>query len=144
MRNITLGAHNRSYVELHIRLDAASAEHGDLLDLIRLNRGFPTLTDAFDEARAFLNEPASAQAHKRAARELPTGRVREPGEAVGRLFALTSPVRGTIAETYLRRRGITGSLDFPALGFLPNCYYREGDSDEPRPLPALIARVTDA
>ena len=37
--------------------DAASGEHGDLLDLIRLNRGLATVSEAFDEARAFLNEP---------------------------------------------------------------------------------------
>ena len=37
--------------------DAASGQHGDLLDLIRLNRGLATVSEAFDEARAFLNEP---------------------------------------------------------------------------------------
>ncbi len=37
--------------------DAESGQHGDLLDLIRLNRGLPTLREAFDEARLFLNEP---------------------------------------------------------------------------------------
>src|SRR3981189_2603950 len=34
--------------------DAATGEHGDLLDLIALNRGLDRLRDTLDEARAFL------------------------------------------------------------------------------------------
>jgi hypothetical protein len=123
-------------------VDAATGEHGDLLDLIRLNRGLATVSDAFDEARAFLNEP-SRRAFKLAVPDTATGTSRNPAEAAARLFALTSPVPGTLAETYLRGRGITADLDDPALGFLANCYYRAEDSPEPKPLPALIARVTD-
>jgi hypothetical protein len=37
--------------------DAATGEHGDLLDLIALNRGFDRLRDALDEARVFLSLP---------------------------------------------------------------------------------------
>src|SRR2546430_9963268 len=37
--------------------DAATAEHGDLLDLIALNRGLDRLRDALDEARSFLSLP---------------------------------------------------------------------------------------
>ena len=123
-------------------VDAATGEHGDLLDLIRLNRGLATVSDAFDEARAFLNEPPRP-AFKLAVPDTATGTSRSPAEAAARLFALTSPVPGTIAETYLRGRGITADLDYPALGFLANCYYRVEGSIEPKPLPALIARVTD-
>ena len=122
-------------------VDAATGEHGDLLDLIRLNRGLATVSDAFDEARAFLNEPPRP-AFKLAVPDT-AGTFRSPAEAAARLFALTSPVPGTIAETYLRSRGITADLDYPALGFLTNCYYRVEGSIEPKPLPALIARVTD-
>jgi hypothetical protein len=121
--------------------DAATGEHGDLLDLIRLNRGLATVSEAFDEARAFLNEPPR-RAFKLAVPDAATRASRNP-EAAARLFALTSPVPGTIAETYLRSRGITADLDQPALGFLANCYYRAEGSIEPKPLPALIARVTD-
>ena len=123
-------------------VDAATGEHGDLLDLIRLNRGLATVSDAFDEARAFLNE-LPRTAFKLAVPDTATGTYRSPAEAAARLFALTSPVPGTIAETYLRSRGITADLDYPALGFLANCYHRAEGSIEPKPLPALIARVTD-
>jgi hypothetical protein len=122
--------------------DAASGQYGDLLDLVRLNRGLATVSDALDEARAFLNEPPR-QAVEHAAYDRGARAERHPSEAASRLFALTSPVPGTIAETYLRSRGITAYLDFPALGFLANCYYRAEGSIEPKPLPALIARVTN-
>jgi hypothetical protein len=39
--------------------DAATGEHGDLLDLIALNRGLDHLRDALDEARFFLSLPRS-------------------------------------------------------------------------------------
>ncbi len=122
--------------------DAASGQYGDLLDLIRLNRGLPTLREAFEEARLFLNEPPRAP-RKSSISTAETSDRRKPSEAAARLFALTSPISGTTAETYLRGRGITGDLDHPALGFLANCYLRAEGSIEPKPLPALIARVTD-
>ena len=37
--------------------DAATGEHGDLLDLIRLNCGFESLRETLDEARSFLSVP---------------------------------------------------------------------------------------
>ena len=37
--------------------DAATGQHGDLLDLIALNRDLTRFTDAMDEARAFLCLP---------------------------------------------------------------------------------------
>ena len=37
--------------------DSATSEHGDLLDLIALNRGLEHLRDAIDEARSFLSLP---------------------------------------------------------------------------------------
>jgi hypothetical protein len=50
---------------------------------------------------------------------------------------------GTIAEVYLRRRGITFVCDLQALRFHPRCYYRP-NSDAPIEIwPAIIAAVTD-
>src|SRR5580692_4450432 len=37
--------------------DAATAQHGDLLDLIAMNRGLNHLRDVLDEARIFLSLP---------------------------------------------------------------------------------------
>src|SRR5471030_1777687 len=46
--------------------DSATLQHGDLLDLIALNRGLDRLRDALDEARSFLSLPChdSGQANR--------------------------------------------------------------------------------
>ena len=117
--------------------DAATGQHGDLLDLIRLNRGLDCLGDTLGEARAFLGLPKQ---------ELPRAPPR-PGssDAARRLFGHSRPIVGTVAETYLRNRGITAPLaDVPALRFHPACFYRAHDAAPREAWPALIAAVTDA
>ena len=103
--------------------DAASGEHGDLLDLIALNRDLPRITEAMDEARLFLALPRPAiplPAHP--SHMSPT--IRGFSEAARRLFQAGRPVPGTPGEAYLRARGITAALDWPALRFHPSVYYR--------------------
>jgi hypothetical protein len=52
-------------------------------------------------------------------------------------------ISGTIAEAYLRNRGISAVHDVATLRFHPRCYYRP-DADAPTEAwPALIAAVTD-
>ncbi len=77
--------------------------------------------------------------------------------AARRLFMASRPLNGTLAETYLSRRGITDLTEFDALRFHPACLYRE-DEDKDRDGadhnqsgtspdlcgPALIAAVSDA
>src|SRR5262245_29226555 len=59
-------------------------------------------------------------------------------ESARRLFAMAQPISGTIAEAYLRNRGITALHDAPALRFHPRCYYRP-DADAPTEIwPALL------
>ena len=53
------------------------------------------------------------------------------------------PIRGTVAESYLRRRGITYVQKLPALRFHPRCFYRAGDDTPRETWPALLAAVTD-
>ena len=116
--------------------DAATGQHGDLLDLIRLNRGLDRLGEALGEARAFLGLPK---------RELPRAPARAgSSDSARRLLALSRPIVGTLAETYLRNRGITARLeDVPALRFHPACFYRAHDAAPREAWPALIAAVTD-
>src|SRR5690606_3527713 len=111
-------------------------EHGDLLDLIALNRGLD-FRAALAEARSFLRLPV-----------VPSGpTVREPPAPIGsleaarRLFAASLPIKGSLAENYLRRRGIILPMDHAALRFHPRCYYRGPSGRET--WPALIAAVTD-
>jgi hypothetical protein len=56
---------------------------------------------------------------------------------------MSQPIAGTIAEAYLRKRGITVLHKTGALRFHPRCYYRL-DAEAPTEVwPALIAAVTD-
>ncbi len=116
--------------------DAATGEHGDLLDLIALNQSLP-LKDALAEARQFLALPQPQQ------HVVPRRRALSTPEAARRLFAMARPISGTIAEMYLRARGISGACHLGALRFHPNCFYRAHNAAGRNAGPALIAAVTD-
>src|SRR6266566_7743731 len=51
--------------------DAATGEHGDLLDLIAMNRGLSRLRDVLDEARCFLSVPRAEPAPERLQQDPP-------------------------------------------------------------------------
>jgi hypothetical protein len=123
--------------------DAASAEHGDLLDVIRESCGLLEFKDVAEEARRFLSLPRPEPEKTRA----PAGRTR--GTAVGspeaarRLFAMSQPIGGTLAEAYLGGRAITSLSGATALRFHPRCYYRPDEHSATEIWPAMIACVTD-
>ena len=130
------GARGRSlFVRLHGPgvpgkwTDAATGEHGDLLDLVRHRSGAPTLRAALAEARAFLALPAPPA----------SGESYDATEAARRLWRRCRAIDGTHAEAYLRARGLA-RCRFPALRFHPELRYREGSSL--RRFPALVAAVT--
>ena len=56
---------------------------------------------------------------------------------------MSSPLKGSLAATYLAGRGITDLRDTSALKFHPNCYYRGQGEDQTETWPAMIAAVTD-
>ena len=64
-------------------------------------------------------------------------------EAARRLFASAKPILGTIAETYLHSRGISGVDRLDCLRFHPRCYHRAHDNAPRETWPALVAAVTD-
>lgn len=116
--------------------DENTGEHGDLLDVIRHSCAFGSLAETLAEARSFL-------AYPRPAPEIPD--LISPAAksaAARRLFHMARPLPGTLAETYLRSRAITGPLDYSALRYHPTCYYRPEDGLL-QTWPALIAAVTD-
>jgi hypothetical protein len=128
--------------------DAATLEYGDLLDLIAAVRGLDGIGEALDEARRFLGLPRSAlpPAGDAVPATRPTAVPAGSAEAARRLFAMSKPVTGTIADRYLLERGISPAPEMTALRFHPRCWYRpEPDSPERSPAawPALIAAVTD-
>jgi hypothetical protein len=121
--------------------DAATGEHGDLLDIIRESRGLREFREVAEEARRFLKLPHTEP-------EFVTKPVRPAAplgsqEAARRLFAISDPIECTVAETYLQRRGIAHVHHGGSLRFHPRCYYRP-DGDHPTETwPAMIACVTD-
>src|SRR4051812_33188240 len=84
--------------------DAATGEHGDLLDVIRETRGLRDFREVAEEARRFLKLPriASELVSRPARPAVQAG----SQDAARRLFAILSPIEGTVVETYLQRRGI--------------------------------------
>jgi hypothetical protein len=121
--------------------DAATGEHGDLLDVIRESCGLVDFRDVIDEARRFLRLPRikSQPNHRPDLSPVPIG----SPESCRRLFAMSRPIAGTVVETYLSGRGITDLNGVDSLRFHPRCYYRL-EADAPTEVwPAMIAAVTD-
>ena len=127
-------------------VDAATGEHGDLVDLIRLNQRHGRLADTIDEAERFLTLPPSVHDNDRIPPAFTKPARAGSSMTAKRLFAASKPLSGSLAATYLRSRGITRASNLDALRFHPRCYYRANDDDvpgTPGAFPALIAAVTD-
>ncbi|NNU35964.1 DNA primase [Rhizobium sophorae] len=121
--------------------DAATGEHGDLLDVIRKSCGLVDFKDVADEARIFLSMPPPEPEprlpeHRRPA---PSGSL----EAARRLIGMSQPITGTVVQAYLRKRGITDLRGTGNLRFHPHCYYRPDEHSPTETWPAMIAAVTD-
>ena len=124
--------------------DAATSEHGDLLDVIRESCGFIDFKDVVNEARSFLSMPRPEPEPKvsRAGSRKSSASAGSP-EAARRLFAISQPIEGTLVEAYLRSRGITALHGTGSLRFHPRCYYRPDEHSPTETWPAMIAAVTD-
>jgi len=121
--------------------DAATGEHGDLLDVIRKSCGLTDFRDVAEEARRFLSLPRSEPVSDDRSRwsPAPTG----SPESARRLFAMSNPIAGTVVENYLRGRGITDLHGIDSLRSHPRCYYRPEIGAPTEIWPAMIAAVTD-
>lgn len=123
--------------------DAASGDHGDLLDIIAASCGHAGFRETLEEARRFLSLPRPPEASRNPApAKAPTG----SPESAQRLLAATKPMKGTLGEAYLAGRVITDLRRGDPLRFHPHCFYRASSDDAPggRPAwPAMIAAVTD-
>jgi Toprim domain len=120
--------------------DAATGERGDLLDVIRESQGLRDFRDVAEEARRFLSLPREQQPAEKSVRSLAPAGSRE---AARRLFAASSPIDGTMAKSYLQRRGIARIHHGGSLRFHPRCYYRPDEHSPTETWPAMIACVTD-
>lgn len=122
--------------------DAATGEHGDLLDVIRESLGLIDFADVAEEARLFLSLPQhdpEPQPKQHARTPAPSG----SAEAARRLVAMCQPIGGTLVEAYLRGRGITALHGCGNLRYHPRCYYRPDEHGPTETWPAMIGVVTD-
>ena len=121
--------------------DSATSEFGDLLDIIRERTGITRFPDLLAEARAHLGrpQPVLPAAPGQGATKSPSG----TPEAASRLFAASVCLAGSLAEVYLRSRGITQAVPSATLRFHPKCWHRDEGQTKPVPRPTLIAAVTD-
>ncbi|CAN7729903.1 toprim domain-containing protein [Rhizobium leguminosarum] len=125
--------------------DAATGQFGDLLDLVRETCGLVDFRDVAEEARHFLSLPQPEPVSDLRGDVSDACPVERPAtERARRLFRMTQPLAGTLADIYLRERGILRASTHGALRFHPSCYYRDLVTARTTSFPALIAAVTDA
>lgn len=124
--------------------DAATGQFGDLLDLIRETCGLVDFRDVAEEARHFLSLPRPVSVSSCRTDTENSSPVERPAtERARRLFRMTQPLAETLADSYLRERGILRASTHAALRFHPSCYYRDLVTGRTSSYPALIAAVTD-
>ncbi|MBB4232348.1 DUF7146 domain-containing protein [Rhizobium mongolense] len=125
--------------------DAATGQHGNLLDLIRETCGLVDFRDVADEARHFLSLPQPVPVALREDDDIGSTPANRPAaEQARRLFRMSQPLAGTLADRYLRQRGILHASAHASLRFHPCCFYRDLLTGSRTSYPALIAAVTDA
>ena len=117
---------------------------GDLIDIIELQHGIDK-GEAVRRAKHWLGLPERDRAAQDAmglvAAHQSAPSSQSTSDSARRLFDQGSPIGGTLAETYLRSRGITEHG--PALRYHPTCFHRDKHDAEPRKLPALLCAITD-
>lgn len=125
--------------------DAATGEHGDLLDIIAATQGCHTFAETLSEARRFLSLPSDTT-RDHGPRDCRPHRRTGSRAAVRRIMRGSIPLSGSIAADYLRARGISRLEGIDALRFHPRLYYRpskEDNASTAKSWPALIGIVTD-
>mgnify|MGYP005988354695 CR=1 FL=1 len=120
-------------------IDHENGDHGDLLDLLQHRLGpvaYPILlrraADYLGEAPVLPNDGAN--------RDTPAVASNRQAAAGRRLFSYGRPIKGSLAEAYLRGRGI--ARFGPALAFHRAVYLRAEDGTRLE-IPALLAAITD-
>lgn len=122
--------------------DAATGEHGDLLDLLAAREGHRGLAETLAEARRFLGNPDVAAKDGYARGTQVVART-DTSVIARRIWADGRSLSGTLAETYLRSRKL--EPPYPAdLRFHPRLEYREHETGEITFHPALLAAIIDA
>ncbi|MCQ0090362.1 MULTISPECIES: toprim domain-containing protein [Rhodobacterales] len=119
-------------------VDHATGEYGDLLDLLQHQLEPVAYPDLLRQATDYLGE-APVMPNDGPSRDEPAA-VSNRQAAGRRLFSYGGPINNTLAEAYLRGRGI--ARFGPALAFHRGVYLRAEDGTRLE-IPALLAAITD-
>jgi len=121
--------------------DAATGEHGDLLDLLAAREGHRGLAETLAEARQFIGKPDVA-ARDGYIRDVPFRTRTDTSTIARRIWDEGKPLSGTLAEAFLRLRHLP--RPYPRdLRFHPALEYRNHETGEIAFHPALLAAVRD-
>lgn len=112
----------------------ADGRAGLLLDCKKSGCAFADILAAAGLRAGGFTPPDPAEAARREAEA--RAAAQRKADAAGRLWREAQPIEGTLAETYLRSRGITCPLP-PSLRFHADCWH----GPSARRWPALVARV---
>ena len=119
--------------------DHQNGDHGDLLDLLHYHLEPVAYPDLLRQAADYLGEAPVIPDDGTSDYE-PAVASNRQAAAGRRLFSYGRPIRNTLADAYLRGRGI--ARFGPALAFHPNVYLRAQDGTRLE-IPALLAAITD-
>ena len=123
--------------------DAATGEHGDLLDVIRESCGLVDFHDVADEARRFLSLPRS-EPKSRGSRLAPaTGTDRLSGIGTASVRHVAADCRHGCGRHICGDAASLTLHGIDSLRFHPRCYYRPEADSPTETWPAMIAAVTD-
>jgi len=114
----------------------ADGRAGLLLDCKKSGCAFADILAAAGLRAGGFTPPDPAEAARREAEA--RAAAQRKADAAGRLWREAQPIEGTLAETYLRSRGIACPLP-PSLRFHADCWH----GPSARRWPALVARVED-
>lgn len=120
--------------------DAATGEFGDLLDVIAHSRGYSAFSEVAHEARRFLSLPPGPNVHSAGTSVVHI----DKGQKAKKFLDACQSIPHSLAEIYLRTRGLDGFVDYAALRFHPHAYLRDPKTGHRISRPALAAAVTDA
>lgn len=123
--------------------DAATGEHGDLLDLIAAREGHARFGETLNEARRFLGQPEASYENGFAREDT------KPSVAAGTTTALArrvwggcQSIQGTAGKDYLLERGLS-LQGISSLRFHPALPYRDDPEPTIQKIPAYVVAVTD-
>ncbi|MCP4695252.1 MAG: DNA primase [Gammaproteobacteria bacterium] len=118
--------------------------YGDLLDLVRHRKGCGSFQETLQAACELLSMPIPEDTENRG-QPVKRKKPQTNNESVAkawRLFEMARPVGGTLAEEYLKARGIL-TTRYPSMRFHSSCMHYDAAKQDVVKYPALLGAITN-